>query len=177
MGEIARTVTCKICGLVLIPPAVFGGLLQASDLTPGQLQTATQFAVMARHMQTKHLERDRQMETAAVGFLGLLRAMEYRTEDEAIRSARDYARWSIHQMLLTAGPRISDENIATKSQGFAADLVNIVIRELQPGASIPLLQKLQKLFAGQISELVTLIRDELEERNKYPATTTEQSHA
>jgi hypothetical protein len=177
MGEIEGVLTCKICGVSLrLSPTATADLLgsDVTHLTKEQLRTAGQLAEVARHLQQKHPRRNRVLDTQAAGFLGLLKVMEYRTNDRGIQEARDFARWSIVQLLLKVGPRITDQHIDVKSREFADHLVEMLECEMETCGTIrePFHPSARAMFqlkvAKVVGELVTTIRNQLEERDKYP---------
>lgn len=177
MAELEGLLTCRICGETLPPIPNMGRLIgsDVANLSRDELKIAGQFQAVATHLQRKHPRRDRFLEATAAGFLGILRIMEYRTTDKGIMDAREFGRWTVAQTLLQIGPRISDQHIETKSREFADHLIEIFENDLEACGAIqdPLHPSaramLQLKTAGLVNELVTTIRNALEERDKYPA--------
>jgi hypothetical protein len=164
--EIASVVTCRLCGRTIAGPSLILG--------PGQSNRVGVFMQsIAGHIAQFHVKEHKLLEQQALEFMGLLMVMQYTTKDEGFKFQRNWLRWRIHQTTLNA--RFPDEKIEEKSEEFAKSIVELVAADVLNGATA----HTQANVAARVKELVTMIRDELQEpvEPKPPASVSVLSQA
>jgi hypothetical protein len=165
--EIASVLRCSLCSHMIAGPA---GLV----IGPGQANRVGQFMEsLTEHLLKAHPNEFEVLQQKALEFFGLNCLMQYTTQDEAIRYQRNWLRWQIHQVTLNA--RFNDETLRTKSAEFAGALVDEVISGLLDAFGVegqaPIRREaaqragvnIKAAIGGKVLELVTMIRDELQE--------------
>lgn len=161
--EIAGVARCKLCGRAF---AGSSGFIIGQD-NNGRIQGYLQ--KLAGHLQEAHSEIMGAVALRALEFQGMLMLLNYSLSDPQLNKQRDQLRWQIHQQTLNA--RIPNEKLLEKSKHFAMSLTDTFLSVCTPEQQAALqnfIPQLRSEACELIKQLVTMLRDELEEPNKYP---------
>lgn len=158
--EIAGITTCLICGRKFAGPQA---------IVIGQTRTMSLLEKLAQHLETAHTDQSQAIALLSLQYVGLLRLMNFRTTDEALKMEVDKLRWAINQQTIAA--RISDETIESKTNGLAGEIADSFFG----GASGPdtgtaeliARSELKKAVALRVKEVIRTMRDVMQEPNKY----------
>jgi hypothetical protein len=164
--------SCLKCSMVI---GTDNALLLGIDrerLSIAQRRTIAMLGGMQKHLEKKHPRLNAALEVSSMGYLGLLRLMQFRSSDPGVQQERDRSRWNLLQQVLPC--RMPDEKIAYQSYKFAQELLELVEDDMSKAGCLQLewgphrVPTLNKISA-KIRELMTGYRDAVEEPNKYPA--------
>lgn len=166
--EIAGITECRICGRKFAGPAA---------IILGQTRSMSLLEKMQRHIEEAHPDHEKAISIVAGQYVGLLRFMNYKTSDSGLARQGDMLRWAIHQQTIAA--RISDETIKTKTAELAKVLAKAIMARVRIAQTVDevlanldsavVLQDIGDLIQHHVAEIITGMRDVMQEPGKYPA--------
>jgi hypothetical protein len=162
--EIARVTACRLC-----PKKFYGPSFTAAALI-GQDKNAKLdrwMKELALHVATEHTKENDVMQLQALEYLGLLRMLNYSTQDPELGEQIDFLRWRTHQATLAA--RVPDDKIKEKCHVLSVRLIDELFSALP---EVPYyLQAMRHALIDKLNEAITAhtieLRDLLEEPGKY----------
>jgi hypothetical protein len=164
--EIAGITECLLCGRKFAGPQA---------IVIGQPRAVALLEKLANHLETAHGQQNEAIALLSLQYVGLLRMMNFKTNDPELKNEVDKLRWAINQQTIAA--RISDETIQTKTQNTASKIVDTFFGVMQMEADrtnesvadyIALMKPAMIAdIQKALSELVTGMRDVMQEPNKY----------
>lgn len=167
MHEISGITTCLVCGRKFAGP---------QGIIIGQPRGHALLEKLHAHLENAHPEQSHAIHVLSLQYVGLLRMMNFSTSDATMKIEVDKLRWAINQQTIAA--RISDETIATQTAKTASKIVDSFFGIVQmeadrTGDSIP--EYITMMRPGvtaeiqtALSELITAMRDVMQEPGKYP---------
>lgn len=167
--EIAGITECLLCGRRFAGP-------QAIVL--GQSRTISLLEKLALHIQQAHSDQYKAIDVLKDQYGGMLNMLNFKTSDPNMKTEVDRLRWAIHQQTIAA--RIHNEAIANMSHDLALTVVEVAFSEFNREAvaresgtleslGSALTPKLVELVKAKLSEVLTDMRDVMQEPNKYPS--------
>jgi hypothetical protein len=167
--EIAGLTSCLICGRRFAgPQAIVIGTTRAVSL----------LEKLAQHLETAHPDQSQAIALLSLQYVGLLRMMNFKTTDPALKIEVDKLRWAINQQTIAA--RISDETIRSKTDELARSIIEATMKELLSefqsalDEKKPIMDSAERLTGAlllnvqaKLYEVITAMRDVMQEPNKY----------
>lgn len=164
--EVAGITECLICRRRFAGPQA---------LVIGQSRAIALLEKLANHLITAHPDQCQAIDVLSLQYVGLLRMMNYRTNDTMLIAEIDKLRWAINQQTIAA--RISDKTIDEKTTELALHLADDFYGLLQmehdrTGTEIPaylamMKEALVSTIKTRVAEIVTGMRDVMQEPGKY----------
>jgi len=158
--------TCKVCGEVFYGPAegLGGGRLIVGE--DPKRRDKLYMATLIQHIEAKHPGDIKQARMLGAEYAGMLALAIFQTTDEGVNQQRDYQRWRVHQNSIAL--RVTNERIDARVQ----ETFDRVLKQHEEFATA---------FSSELSELaeamketMRVMRDVLEEVDRYPSLTDEE---
>jgi hypothetical protein len=150
---------CGLCNLKFATPG-FADLLKTDS---GRVKVANVFQSLSLHLQKKHREQAQKADLAAAMFGGLLRLMNFHSDDPVAQQMRDWNRHVVHEMtraVTCPDNKIQEQVAALGLNEYTALRVTTLIKQMRDvieerGAFAP--PDPTKASNGQPSEGPTLV--------------------
>lgn len=170
--------TCKLCGQRFMGPKIQGVLIGSGPKTDAYMQD------LGKHIAEQHPTAQAAIEAHGLAFMGMLRLLQFTTNDEGLKTLRDKFRWQIHQQ--TINVRIPEQKLVEESKRVAGQMVDKCIELASDGYTITatgsetladLVEDMKVETARRLEEIIRSLRDLMEEPGKYPVAIIQEPDA
>jgi hypothetical protein len=157
--ELADITTCVHCGQKFTHPRI-------TIIGAPKARLDNYMAGLAKHLVEKHPEIGEQMVPLGSTFMELLFLRNFKTTDPELNEQQDRVRWQIHQQTLKA--RYPDENLIAQCRYLSQRLVDTMAElDNEAPGMVAHGDLVRSAYECILIEVVTAIRDALEEPGKY----------
>jgi len=157
-----RPCQCVHCNKTFYGPEEgLGGALIVGEAAQRRAMRYVQ--TLTTHLQKQHPQVLTTAQIFGSEYAGMLALMNFKTDDELVAQQRDFVRWKVHNATRRAS--VSDDRIVEKVRSILTGyLINDPEREKK------LNESMADGIGSKIVEVMTEMRDVLEERGRYTET-------
>jgi hypothetical protein len=157
-----RPCECVHCGKTFYGPEEgLGGALIVGEAAQRRAMRYVQ--TLTTHLQKHHPKVLTTAQIFGSEYAGMLALMNFKTDDELVAQQRDFVRWKVHNATRRAS--VSDDRIVEKVRSI---LAGYLMKD--PERERKLSESMADGVGSKIVEVMTEMRDVLEERGRYTET-------